>query len=805
MMDRRDDTQVADTVVAGNERELSVGSLDGQVLANRYRILGVLGQGGMGTVYRVRDQALDEIVALKTLRRDWIAAPGALERFRSEVKLARRVTHANVARTFDLGEHEGEPFLTMELIEGSSLGRELAERGRLAIERAVAIAAAVAEALSAAHAVGVVHRDLKPDNVLLGSSGRVVITDFGIARVDAGDAGATGAGMVVGTPAYMSPEQVQAEPVDARSDLYALGLLLFEMLTGRRAFEGASPLAVATARLVQPPPDPRVREPSVPTELAELTLRLLSREPASRPASSEVLSMLGQATDSEGGSAGVLPARRPTDSEGGSAGVLPARRPTGSAVRSAELRSPPRMAQGGRTLAAYPLRNAGPEEDRWIGEGLTADMFDALCTVRGLRMKAQTAIVAGETPHDFARRCGVELLLEGSVRRFGERVRLVLRLTSVDDGFQVWADRIECRLGDLLTVSDTVASAVADAVGRSGPVGQARAAVESGAVELYLRAREVQRRLAFSWREAASLLARAHSIAPDDPTIAAYYADVLSAGIFDPQEPGEDRLGTARRAAERALDMAPHLAEPWFAVARVRYNGGDTGGAARALRRSLVNGPSAANAHDLAGRILTEIDRLDEPQSFLDRALAIDPSLGFATTDLIRIAVFRGDWEHAFGLLRGLADTPEFEVMAGFRLSLWLGRDLFEGRQLTLGEEEPLIRCAQRAVSGASLTASDREVLEGFVVSLRAHSRPVRFCCQVAAECCLAFGDRDAGLDYVRRSVAAGLEDLAWLRYCPSLAPLHAAGALSAEIATVQRRALDIGSAWDQSPIATPR
>jgi serine/threonine protein kinase len=173
----------------------------------------------MGSVYRARDRELDELVAVKVLRRELVAEPGMMERFRREVKLARRVTHRNVARVFDIGEHAGEKFITMELIDGESLAARLTRDGALRIGDAVTIAMSIGDGLAAAHAAGVVHRDLKPDNVLLAEDGRVVVTDFGIARAIAAPGGSKRTvGMIVGTPEYMAPEQIEGGPVDARTD-----------------------------------------------------------------------------------------------------------------------------------------------------------------------------------------------------------------------------------------------------------------------------------------------------------------------------------------------------------------------------------------------------------------------------------------------------------------------------------------------------------------------------------------------------------------------------------------------------------
>ncbi|MEZ4454887.1 MAG: serine/threonine-protein kinase, partial [Nannocystaceae bacterium] len=272
----------------------------GPLFAGRYELLRELGRGGMGVVYHARDTMVGDVVALKTLEISGGASDSAVERFRREVRLARRITHPNVARTHDLGEFNGHHYLTMELIDGSDLQGILARERRLGPMRAAAIAWMVCEGLAAAHAAGVVHRDLKPANILVERSGRVILTDFGIARAFAGDNAARTQGSV-GTLVYMAPEQVTGESSDPRTDLYAVGLLLYEMLTGELAFTGETPLAAAIARLSAAPPDPRTRIADVPACLAELVLELLARAPEGRPPTAEAVSLrLGQWLESIG-------------------------------------------------------------------------------------------------------------------------------------------------------------------------------------------------------------------------------------------------------------------------------------------------------------------------------------------------------------------------------------------------------------------------------------------------------------------------------------------------------------------------
>ncbi len=246
----------------------------------------------MGTVFRAYDVELEENLALKILRRELIEVPGTVERFRREVKLARRVTHRNVARVFDIGEHEGDKFLTMELVEGEALA-EVLRRGLLSPEEATRICLQIVEGLAAAHAAGVTHRDLKPENVLIAKGGRVVITDFGIARAHIDEGGVLRTmGAALGTPAYMAPEQVEPDrDVDARADIYSFGAVMFEMFTGRRAWPGESPIAVAAARLLQPPPDPLVARPELPVSYARIITRCLARKPVDRFPSAEAIAM----------------------------------------------------------------------------------------------------------------------------------------------------------------------------------------------------------------------------------------------------------------------------------------------------------------------------------------------------------------------------------------------------------------------------------------------------------------------------------------------------------------------------------
>ena len=257
----------------------------GEVFADRYEVLGTLGKGGMGVVYRARDRQLDEVVALKLLRPEALASdPTMLERFKQEIRLARRITHRNVLRTHDFGETSGVPYISMEYVEGVTLKELVRSRGALPLGAGLSIAKQMCHGRGAAHETGVVHRDVKPQNMLiLPETGELKIMDFGIARVSSmAGSGLTTAGTVMGTPDYMPPEQAQGRPADFRSDLYSLAVVFFEVFTGRLPFVGETPMALLVAHVQQPPPRPRSVDPRLPHELEEAILKGLQKDPARR-------------------------------------------------------------------------------------------------------------------------------------------------------------------------------------------------------------------------------------------------------------------------------------------------------------------------------------------------------------------------------------------------------------------------------------------------------------------------------------------------------------------------------------------
>jgi serine/threonine protein kinase len=757
-----------------------------QVVGGRYDVLGLVGVGGMGSVYRVRDRELDEIVALKMLRKELLAAPGMLERFRQEAKLARRVTHRNVARTFDIGEHGGDKFLTMEFVDGESLAGKLAREGALSMREVAPLIAAICDGLSAAHAAGVVHRDLKPDNVLLAKDGRVVITDFGIARATVGAAETMG--MPIGTPTYMAPEQVEgAQDVDARADIYALGAILYELLTGERAWKGDAVYVVAAARLMKPPPDPRAVRKEVGEAAAALVQKCMARARGDRYASAaEVASAMAEVANAALPSSTML--RAPSS-------VLRAARDVTRDVATESM----------KTIAVLPFRNTGHADDEYIADGLTDDLIDALSMTKGLKVRGRGAVMrfkgVDRDARELGRELDVQVVVEGSLKKHGAQLRVSARLVSVSDGFQLWAKRFDRREEDFLSVGDDAANSIAEAltVERAAP---ARVApTDAVAIDLYLRARHLYHK---GWRqeiiESVTLFEEALARAPDDPMILSGYALAQLRRIGNDPEAADDIGESAREAAERAISLAPYLAEARIALANWRLVMGDAVGCAKDTREAARVAKTSPDVLDLRGRLLVEVGSPEAGIACLRTATLLEPSLERAAGDIIRVKALLGDWSPVEELFESLAHATEGQNLSWFlcaRMVAWRREPAWATRlrELAAPHSFPLKSVVEgtcRLIETGTLTETMAMALAMWgQVTGRARRRPM-FMRQIKAELCAFVKDDASVLDALESADNLGLIDRVWLERCPLLDTYRATERYQKVHASVTARAKEV-------------
>jgi serine/threonine-protein kinase len=747
----------------------------GSVFGGRYRVERALGEGGMGAVYAVRDLQLDELVALKLMT---LPSPEAAERFVDEVRLARRVTHPNVARTHDLGEHQGRLFLTMELVSGEPLDELLGREQRLPSERVTALGVQIAQGLKAAHAAGVIHRDLKPANVIVTLEGRAVITDFGIARAAARQGGKQTVGLI-GTPAYMSPEQVAGGELDARSDLYALGLILYEALTGRLPFDADDAVSMAMARLRDLPAHP-AKMGAEGGPLAELVMWLLAREPGGRPESAELVAQ-------------ALEALR----EGGEPNSLP----TGKLSFFAP------MMLSEQTVAVLPFRYRGAAEHDYLGEGLAEELIDTLSRTKGVKVLAlgATARFGNERdPIEVGKTLGAQVVVDGTVQLASDRVRLSVRLLDAAEGMQIWSERFDVAFDDVFALQESLGRRLAEALRLELAGGSGRQEVPREAVELLMRSRrELRRALMTSNEDILAWLDRALQLAPGFAPLLATHAMVSvrawwTAGAISPADMGE----RARSSVERAERQAPDLAETHLATAMYAIQLGRFGESAAALRRALDIAPTLAEAHHYLASLQAEAGRPREAAERYRLALQLDPQLNVARLGLVRILALEGKYDEADAVLAEVAASigENGTALLGSHLRVAMERgDLAEVRRLlarmmaapekltvTIGKVFGVAVGAIEPAEAVRLIAQFEEVLVNrrFIALLR----------QIEVEAFCLGGHHDHALDVLQRLADDMLIDITWLDRSTPLAPLREHPRFAEAAAKVRFRAAAIWS-----------
>ncbi|MGH7512487.1 MAG: protein kinase domain-containing protein [Gemmatimonadales bacterium] len=575
---------------------------DGTVLG-RYRLVECIGEGGMGEVWKAHDANLDRVVAIKMLRGALDDAT-ARERFRREARVLSRLSHPGIATVFDFAPQEGDDFLVMEYVPGGTLEARLGA-GRLPLATVLDLGATIADALENAHRHGVLHRDLKPGNIMLTDEGHPKILDFGLAVLIAGGK-ATGrmthSGTIVGSLPYMAPEQLFGEADDVRTDVYALGAMLFEMVTGQRPFIKSRPEALMFAIINNAAPAARSIRPDVPAELDRLLAQCLDKDPARRPASAALV---------------AESLRRIRE---GKAAATPA----------------PPASQAIRAIAVLPLRNVSQDPaQEYFADGMTEAIISDLAHIRALRVISRTSAMrykgTGLSIPEIARELNVEAVLEGSALLVGNRVRLSVQLVSARDDEMLWAARYDRELEDVLGLQSELAETVAHEIAIKLTPTEAtqlarRTAVNPEAHLEFLRSRHSYfaaspQAVEVGLRHARRAIELDPNLAPAWSALADCHAFRALRGMAPPAEAFAE--GTA--AALKALELDPSLAEAHAALGVIRSHSGDLAGGMAALRRAIELSPGLAPAHDRLGRVLYAYERHPEAIAAMHKAVSLDP------------------------------------------------------------------------------------------------------------------------------------------------------------------------------------
>lgn len=719
-----------------------------------WEITGVAGAGGMGVVYKARDVELERWVALKLLPE---GRPGdghgelrghaRTDRDRAllaEARAASALDHPNVGVVYQVGTTDaasplpGRFFIAGAFYEGRTVREWLAD-GPLPVEQAVAWAAQIAGALAHAHAAGVVHGDVKAENVMVAPRGELKVLDFGVARVRgqpvSGSAGSS-PGRPAGTPAVMSPEQTRGEPLDGRSDIWSLGVLLFEMLTGRRPFEGRDVTEVVRAIREDEPPDPRDLVPGLPADVADAVGRCLVKDRSDRYADAEQLM------------ADLRIARS----------VL---RSAGDGRRDA-----------GRGVVVRPFVNISPDPGTdYFADGLTEEMVHQLSGIRGLRVISRSSVMRlkgrSDPAAELAEELGVRWVVEGAVRRAGDRVRITAHLLDATTGTHVWVERIDGGLDDVFAVQERVARRVLERLSVQ-PTPQERRSLsrrpiaDPAAYDAFLRARhEAWRFSEEGLRRARRYIDTALEIVGDHPLLYSTLGHILAMAHEAGIEPGPDTLAQVDELARRVAELDPDDPRGHWLGAFVAFQRGDLSVAIDAAERAHDGDPGHPDTLVLLGYLYAHVSRNAEARELFLRAVDVDPLTPLTRCMPGMADLMEGRYAGAEAAYRKTLDMDPDSPFAAFMYGWVLaqaGRTGDAVRELgrTTGRFPSTVFGALAAALLAGLEGrSDdaRRLLPPLAAAAEGNEMFARLLCHAHTQA----GDLQGGLDWLERAIDLGM------------------------------------------------
>jgi serine/threonine protein kinase/tetratricopeptide (TPR) repeat protein len=772
------------------------GLTTGSTFAVRYQVIEELGKGGMGRVYKVFDRDIEEKVALKLLKPEIASDEETIKRFRNEIRVARKIVHKNVCRMYDLGQAEGTHFITMEFVEGEDLKSLIRRIGQLPIGKSLSIIKQVGEGLAEAHRLGVIHRDLKPHNIMIDREGNARIMDFGIAR-SLKTKGITGGEVMIGTPEYMSPEQVEGKGADERSDIYALGVILYEMVTGRVPFEGDTALSVALKQKTETPKDPKEINTQIPEALSQLILRCLEKDREKRyPGAEELIREIANIEKDLSTTKRDVPKQRagsePKKKRAWNKVALYAGitvllvlivlagfyllRPKGQAIDS---------------IAVLPFGYTGTNSDlEYLCEGMPESIIGSLQQLSSLKKVIALSSVMrykgkDPDPQVIRQELGVDAVLISKINQLENELSIRVELVRTADNSRIWGEQYKRKASEIFNVQEEISNAIAENLrlklgGEEKRRLAKRYTEDPAAYQDYLTGR-------FYWNKRTREgvlkgLGYFNQAIEKDPRYALAYAGLADSyavmGRYSYLSPLE-AYPKGLQAAEKALEIDQTLGEAHTSLAFIkRYYSFDWTASELEFKLAIEFSPNYATAHHWYALQLSMLGRHSEALAEIKRAVELDPLSLIINTNMAWVCYFARDYDRAIENFKKTLEMDPTYAVAHQRLGqVYLEKGLFaeaiseleKAVNFSPGNTEVLAALGHAlGVSGKSEEAKkildrlDEQSLHSYV---SAYDKATVY---------LGLGDNDKALEYLERAYEERAGYVSIIRADPRLQRLHA-------------------------------